>query len=134
MILEIFTNEERSLNTLKIYVPLTDSINFDVTVVEYSAPEGTVYMAGENLGEHTSFLSFVEHASLLDYEAVIELNVLRSQNNNVYDNHDERNDKPECKNSPKLERGENALSCNDVRSVNIHLMSPSAQKCATDIF
>ena len=116
MVLKILTYVERSLDTHKVYVPLTDSVNADVTVVEHSAPEGTVYVTRENLGEHTSFLGLVEHASLLDNEAVVELNVLMLELNNVNDNHNKRNNEPKGKNSPKLERGENALSCYDMRS------------------
>ena len=122
MVLKILTNVKRSLDTHEVYVPLTDSVNLNVTVVEHSAPEGAVNVAGENLGEHTSFLGLVEHASLFDYEAVIELNVLALKNNNVLDNKDGRNYKPEEKNSPEFKCGKNTLSCYDMRSVNVHFI------------
>lgn len=122
MILKVLTHVKRSLNTHKVYVPLADSVNTDVAIVEHSAPEGTINVTRENLGEHTSFLGLVEHASLLDNEAVVELNILMLKLNYVNDNHNKRNDKPECENSPKLECGKNALSCYDMRSVNIHFI------------
>ena len=134
MVLKILTYVERSLDTHKVYVPLADSVNTDVTVVEHSAPEGTVNVARENLGEHASFLGLVEHASLLDNKAVVKLNVLMLELNNVNDDHNKRNDKPEGKKSPKLECGKNTLSCDDMRSVYSHFMSPSRRVCATDIF
>ena len=121
MVLEILTYKEGSLDTNEIYVPLTDSVNLDIAVVEHSAPEGTVYVARHNLGEHASLLSLIKYASLFDYEAIIELNVLRSKLDNVNNNHNKRNDEPKSKKSPKLKRGKDTLSCYNMRSVNIHL-------------
>ena len=121
VVFKILTNVKRSLDTDKVNVPLTDSVNADVTVVEHSAPEGAINVARENLGEHASFLSLIEHALLLDNEAVVELNVLVLKLNNVNDDHNKRNDKPEGKNSPNLECGKNTLSCYDMGSVYSHM-------------
>ena len=128
VVLKISANLKRSLDTGEVYIPLTDSIDLDVAEVEHSAPERTVYVAGENLGEHALLLGLVEYASLFDYKAVVELNVLRLKLNNVYDDHNCGDDKPEEKNSPELESGEDTLSCYDMRSVYIHFTSPSRQK------
>ena len=43
VIFEILTYKERSLDIGEIYIPLTDNVYLDITVVEYSAPEGTIY-------------------------------------------------------------------------------------------
>ena len=91
VIFKILTNVHRSLDVGKINVPLTDSVNVDVAIVEDSAPEGTVNVAGENLGEHASFLGLVKYASSLDYKAVIELNVIGSELDNVNDDCKKRN-------------------------------------------
>ena len=85
VIFEILTYKERSLDIGEIYIPLTDNVYLDITVVEYSAPEGTIYVTGENLGEHTLLLCLIEYASLLDNEAIIELNVYGSEQDNVND-------------------------------------------------
>jgi hypothetical protein len=122
VVLEVLAYKERTLDSHKIYVPLADSVNTDVAIVEHSAPEGTIYVARENLGEHTSLLGLIEHASLLDNVAVVELNILVLELNNINNNHNKRNNEPEGKNSPKLERGKNTLSCYDMRSVNIHFI------------
>ena len=45
VIFKILTNVHRSLDVGKINVPLTDSVNVDVAIVEDSAPEGTVNVA-----------------------------------------------------------------------------------------
>ena len=121
VILNVLTDVERSLNTCKIYVPLTDSVDFNIAVVEYSAPERTVNITRKDLGEHAFFFNLIEYASLLYNVCVIELNRLASELDNVNNYHNERNYEPEEKNSPELKCGKNALFSYDVRSVNIHI-------------
>ena len=124
MIFKILTNVKGVLNAVKIYVPLADSIDADVTVVENSAPEGTMYVTSKNLGEHALLFSLAEDAALLYNIGVIELNVLMSESYNINDNHDKGDNEPEEKNSPELKCGKNALSSDDVRSAYIHFKSP----------
>ena len=97
MILKVLTYIERSLDVGKVYIPLSNNIYLDVTVVEYSAPEGTVYITRENLREHTSLLGLVKDALLLNNKAVIELNILCSEQNNVNNYGDERNQGQDAK-------------------------------------
>ena len=124
VLLKILTDVKRVLNANKVYIPFTDSVDLDITVVEYSAPEGTVYVTGKNLGEHALFIVLTEHAAILYNVSIVELNILRSKLNNINDYHNKRNDKPEEENSPKLKRGKYTLSCNDLRSIYIHSHSP----------
>ena len=124
MVLKILTNIKRSLNVCKVNVPLTDSINLDVAVVEYSAPERTVNVARKNLREHTLFFSLVEHAVLFNNKAIVELNVLMSEYYYVNYDHNKRNYEEEGTNSPSLECRKNALSRYNMRSVNSHVKSP----------
>ena len=133
MVLKILTNIKRSLDVCKVNVPLTDSIDFDVTIVEYSTPERTVNVARKNLREHTLFFSLVEYAVLFNYKAIVELNVLMSEYYYINDDHNKRNYKEESTNSPKFERRKNALSRYNMRSVNSHIKSPFRLIRATDI-
>ena len=124
MVLKILTNVERSLDVGKVNVPLTDSVDLDVTVIKDSAPERTVNVAGKNLGEHTLFFSLIEYAELFNYKAVVELNVGMFKYHYITDNHDKRNYKEESKNSPRLKCRKNTFSCNNMRSVYSHVKSP----------
>lgn len=91
MILKIFSDVERLLNSVKINVPLTNSINGDITVIENSTAQGTVNAAGKDLGEHALFLRLAEYALSLNNVSGVKLNVLRSKLNNVYDYRQKRN-------------------------------------------
>ena len=124
VIVHILTNILGLLNIGKIYIPLTNRINMDMTVVEYSAPEGTVYVTGKNLGEHASLLGLVENALLLYNKAVIELNVLRLENYDLPYNRNERYNSPNEKSIPMLKRRNNTLSRYYMRSVYSHFESP----------
>ena len=72
-------------------VPDTRNVGKDAMTAE-----GTVNVTRQDLGEHALLFSLVKHASLLNNEAIVEFNVLRTKNNNVNDNSNERN---ECNNS-----------------------------------
>ena len=101
VILKVLTYKERSLDIGKINIPLANNVYLDITIVKYSAPEGTVYVTGENLGEHALLLGLVEHASLLDNKAVIELNISGSEQDNVYKERGERNQSQHTENNRK---------------------------------
>ena len=121
MVLKILTNVKRLLNAGKVNVPLADSVNLYVAVVEHSTPERTMNVAGENLGEHALILSLAEYTALLYNVGVVELYVLRLKSYNVDDYHNKRYNEPEEKYSPELKSGKNALSCNKMRSVYVKI-------------
>lgn len=122
MVLKIFANVERILDTIKINVPHTDRIYIDVTIIKYSAPERTLYVNGKHLGEHALLLMFAEHTALLDNIAIIKLNVLILNYHDTANKMNKRNYCPEEQNMPPFYSQKLTLSCNDMRSANFHFI------------
>ena len=106
------------LNISGIYIPFTNAIYLNVTVVEDVAEEGLINARGGNAQEGDLLFRCVEQSAIGNDFIVIKLDPVFSDGENFDHQHKNRNDQKARKNSPKGENGKNAFSGNIIRIHN----------------